>query len=299
MERVTGNRSGPTDIPFLRGHSDITGDPAKVLMQITEEELWRALMIKTLVLLDQRIDSEISDFEYVQFALASLGEEESLGQVVDKICMIKCFRKEYKIKGTPEEGAEFFDRFSLMCPGVFLAVDLIPPRLNCVGIFDFAAFRPKEQIQTDEQIRTFFGAHYYLMNSLYPNFHAIREGCEVVCECEGAGFECFDSSFTETAIDTLFKAYPMSLKKAMMLNSPTVVSFFWALWKRRFPWQASKWQLGAKLYPEELRINEFFYGAPSEEARRRLMIENVQRSLQIRKKNEDDFKFWKITQHWG
>ena len=87
------------------GTGRIEDDPT---MRITRTERERALEIKEAVEADHRL-TNLSDFEYAQYALST--GEESLERIRERVYIIQCFRDEYRLGDTIEEGILFFDQF--------------------------------------------------------------------------------------------------------------------------------------------------------------------------------------------
>ncbi|CAB9504841.1 expressed unknown protein [Seminavis robusta] len=266
----------------------IKSKPVDPLMLLSEQELARAVDIKASVEADARLQNR-SDFEYVQYALTA-ELEESLEQVLERIYLMQCFRQEYKIHDNAKEGAEVVHKLSLLCPGVWLAVEHVSQQQNYMLVLDFAKLLPKEQIKTDDDLRTYLAALYYLQNSVLPNFVAIREGWTIMCECEGAGFGSFDAEFFDKIMHHLFKAYPKNQKDVFILNSPSVVSLWWGLWKRILTKeQQERHHLGHQIQGFEGRRIDELYKIPTAEDGRQRMINNVYQYLQLRKRKEAEF----------
>ncbi|CAB9519164.1 expressed unknown protein [Seminavis robusta] len=265
----------------------IKSKPIDPLMQLTEMEIARAVIIKASVERDNRLQNR-SDFEYVQYALTNLNE--TVDQVLERVYLMQCFRQEYRINDTPEDGVEFIHKLSLMCPGLLLAVDPLPFQHNYTAAVDMAKFLPEEQIRTDEDLRVYMGGTYYQWNSLYPNFMAIRQGWTMVCECEGTTMASLDPELIEKLGHHLFKSYPKNQKNVFLLNTPTAINMWWALFKKFVPYdQKGKYHLGQQIEGFEGHRIDGLYKTPTEEAGRQKMISHVHEFLTIRKKNEADF----------
>ncbi|CAB9505645.1 expressed unknown protein [Seminavis robusta] len=265
----------------------IKSKPVDPLMQLSEAEIARAVNIKASVEQDDRIQNR-SDFEYVQYALTNLNE--TVEQVLERVYLVQCFRQEYRLNDTPEEGAEFLRKWSLMCPGLILAVDHLPIHKNYTVTIDMSKLLPKEQIKTDEDLRVYMAGHYYYWNSLYPNFMAIRQGWTWVVECEGTTMASLDPELIEKSGHHLFKSYPKNEKSIFVLNTSTTINIWWSLFKRFVPAdQRAKYHLGYQIEGFEGRRIDGLYKMPTEEAGRQRMISHVHEFLTLRKKNEAEF----------
>ncbi|CAB9519162.1 expressed unknown protein [Seminavis robusta] len=265
----------------------IKAKPIDPLMQLTREEIARAINVMANVEQDERIQNR-SDFEYVQYALTNLNE--TVEQVLERVYLMQCFRQEYKINNTPEEGANFLHNFSIMCPGLLLGVDHLPLQESYSVAIDIAKLLPKEQIRTDEDLRVYMAGHYYYWTSLYPNFMAIRQGFTMVCECEGTTMASFDPELFEKSGHHLFKSYPKKEKNVFVLNTSTVINMWWALFKRFLRAdQRGKYHLGYQVPGYEGRRIDGLYKMPTEEAGRQRMVSHVHEFLTLRKKNEIEF----------
>ncbi|CAB9531370.1 expressed unknown protein [Seminavis robusta] len=256
------------------------------LMEISQAELDRAMEIKAVFAQDERLREMPSDFMCVQYALCT--GDESLEILCDRAYLVQCFKEEYKIANTVEEGIDLFHQYTLLQPGNFLAMEYLPDEKNYFIIVDAAAFFPSA-IKTDDQVRTWIGSTFYWWQATLPDFQAIRNGWTQMFECMGASFDNFDAALTERAKD-LMKAYPKNQRVLYFLNSPTVVNIFWALWKRGLPEREAKsFVLGHSIPGWEGERIDSLYKQPTEEAAREKMILNVYDFLQLRMKNEREF----------
>ncbi|CAB9515744.1 expressed unknown protein [Seminavis robusta] len=276
-----------------QAQADKTGGEAhkeeQLTMLLTEEERNRALEIKAAVEADDRIRN-LSDFEYVHYALTRKSPEETMESLTHRVYMMQCFREEYRIQDTFEEGLELIHQYTQQQPGLVIDVQLLASSYNYLSVEDFAKFNPRA-VKTHEDYRIFTGGSFYMLQARQPNFAAIREGMPSMVECEGASFANFDSHVTERYQHEFFLHYPYKMKEVFLLNSPTVVNVFFALIKRFLSEETAKaFHLGHQVEGLEGQRIDTFYNTPT-----RNMIRKVLEALQIRYKNQEEFSLAQCT----
>ncbi|CAB9520735.1 expressed unknown protein [Seminavis robusta] len=257
-------------------------------MQLSVDEITRALRIKASILCDSRLKEE-SDFVCVQYALAAHAED-SLEEICHRIYLLQCARSEYQILDTVEQGVQLAHQYTLQHPGMWLDVSYMAATKNYCKIQDLAAFRPSEQIKTDEHRRIFLLGNYYMWNCLLPDFQAIREGWTYLSECDGVGSELLDPIATEIIMHHLWQGYPKNIKEMFFYNSPTVINIFWSLCKKFMPKHKERC-IHLDCNPEALsgiRLDALYKTPTKEEARVKL-IQTIGNQLQLRRQNEEKF----------
>lgn len=169
-------------------------DSAQNTMALTRAERDRALQIKAEVEASDHLDN-LSDFEYAHYAL-SLGSEP-MDKIFSRIYKMQCFRREYQINDTVEEGVCLMRELMLKQPGYILSVDFSPKYGTYIIILDMAVVDPSRFNTTIEELRVMMAGHYYLIKCVTANFQAIREGVVCISECDGMGSKNFDWQLTE------------------------------------------------------------------------------------------------------
>lgn len=238
-------------------------DPA---MTITSAELETARGIrkamedcdKTIYPLDLK---RWSEYDYAQQAIvctADLTDAESTKQLMERLYKLQCFREEYKIQDTVEEGVRMIQRLMEMMPGYLLSVDFAARYGSYIAVFDRAAFQPSK-LALPEDMRTFLGAQYYIFQCLSTNLKAVRSGVVFITECQGMTSSNWNMQVEEEFISHLFGHYPFIHKECLWLNTPTVANIAHGLVKSMMPGDfVANWRMGCKLDGFEGRIDSLF-----------------------------------------
>lgn len=277
--------------PALAQHNEGIKINDPVTMALTAIEVQRARAIKDAVEADPELQN-LSDFEYVQHALTHLTNDGDipLSKVTTYILGMQTFREHYSVKDTPEEGAKYINNMTLDHPGAFLGIHYLPASGNCIAIIDWAALFPGK-VQTQQQWETFLVGCYYRFQSMSPTFLAIREGMASLFECQGIGWENFDSKFFEQLFAEVLLAYPKRHKEVFFINSPSVANIAFGLWKKYMTKNMKdNFHLGYQIHGlEGYRIDALFK-TPTEERARQAMIQKVKELLTVRYHHEKTYR---------
>jgi len=252
--------------PFFAASSGSTSKPVDPSMTLSAAELRRAREIKAAVEASDKIDTSepdatasssfgifgenvkcgrIAEYDYAQLAITSRHLEMDV--VVERAYKLQCFKKEYKIQDTLEEGLYLIHQLMQRFPGFVLSVDFAPRYGSYIFVYDYAAFFPG-CIKTLDDVRSFLGGLYYIYQCLSTNMRAIRSGVVFICECEGMEDENLDMRLEEKVVHELFGHYPFCFKECLWLNTPTVANIAYALLKKQVPPDfLATWRLGCKL----------------------------------------------------
>ncbi|CAB9515736.1 expressed unknown protein [Seminavis robusta] len=265
-------------------------------MELSHEEIDRALAIKAAVEADPSLDN-LSDYEYVQYALAHpASEERSVGTIVaEYVYAMQCFRREYRLTDSVEEGMHLFEQAAAQHPGFFLAVEYVSQSGNFIHIDDVAAFDPRKIVGWEER-RKILGGMYYRYQGVCSTLQAIRSGVAIMVECMGANFSNFDAHVHEQFMVELFRCYPKRHKEVLFLNSPTVINVAHSLWKKYLsPNMKNAFRLGYQIEGMEgQRIDELFK-TPSPEVAQQHMVQKMGRFLKLRYRNQKTFSLRAAT----
>ena len=181
-------------------------------MTLTPEETARAIEVKDMVESLDHINN-LTDMEYAQFALTSK-PDTCVDKIVDCIYKLQCFREEYRIQDTIEEGAQLMRELMLSQPGYILSVDFAPKFRTYIYVFDFAAFDPSK-IKSRHEWKVFMGGTFYIFKCLTTNLQAIREGVVFITECDGMQSGNFDWQLEEKFMHELMHNFPFRYKECV------------------------------------------------------------------------------------
>lgn len=265
--------------------------PDPLGMMLTGPEIRRAYVIKQAVELDEANNDihNLSDFEYVQYAL-TCEPEESLEFIVRKrIFTLQCFKEEYKVKESLEEGVTVFHQLTLTLPGLILALEKDQPNGNYVCIQDWSKLLIS-RVKSPDKLREFLVGHYYLYHAWNPDFRAMRLGVRNVFECEGTTFVNYDQTFFEVFMEHLYIGYPLKHQVQHFLHTPSVVNIVVGLCKRFFsPAFMDTLHIGEDLEGFDGQRIDVFFNVPTPELARQKLVQNVETSLRLRQQNQLSF----------
>jgi CRAL/TRIO domain len=257
-------------------------------MALSQEEIDRAMEIKTAIVSDPNLDN-LSDYEYVQYALALPASEEPMATVMEYAYAMQCFRQEYRITDTLEQGSELFRASLRQHPGFFLAIEYVSNPGNFIAIDDVAAFDPKV-LSGYEQRRIGMGGFYYRYQCVSSTFQAIRSGVAIMVECDGCSFSNFDAKVNEQFMVEFFRCYPKRHKEVLFLNSPTIINVAYSLWKKYMNNNMkTAFRLGYQIEGMEGQRIDALFTTPSPAIARQHMVQKVEQFLQLRYRNQKAF----------
>lgn len=285
MEAFTNDGS---DDPTTGGRPRVElGAPESSIL--TQDELERALELKSAAEKETSLEN-LSDFEYVQYAIAHpTAEGTSVETLLQHMHAMQCFRQEYKITDTAQEGLDLYQESTLQHPGLFLAVEYLSDSGNFITIDDWAGFFPA-QIRSNKNRRILMASLYYRYQVVCATFLAIRQGIAAMAECEGCGFHNLDANFHEAVMYELFQCYPKRHKEILFLNSPTVINVAHSLWKKYMTQDMKNaFRLGYQIQGMEGRRIDELFKMPTPEAARQTMLSNVKSFLELRYDNQKNF----------
>jgi hypothetical protein len=156
----------------------VVDDRRRMLLSDHERNL--AIHIKAAIAANPEIDS-ISDFMCAQLALI---DGENLQAATERAYHLQCFREEYGIMDTVEDGRKCFADYMHLFPKYHLHFTYYHQEGRYVMIFDNTHF-DSSLVKSEESLRCWLGGTYYTAVALCPDFEAIRKGVICVAECEG------------------------------------------------------------------------------------------------------------------
>jgi CRAL/TRIO domain len=277
---------------------EIVDDPS---MALNDDELRWARQIKDAIH-DTPHLRPISDMECAQWAIVTVGQQ-NLDEVLERVYRLQCFREQYNIgnitsstspltlEGILEEGVALIRTYiKEQQPGHLLTIDHMASQGHYLIVWDRAAFRPAK-VMCEDDWRVYQGCTYFIFLILSSNVRAIREGIALILECEGMGYQNYDSHFEERRTVELFGYYPFKTQEAFFLHTPTVAIF---LYKAVKPFVSAEFNSSVKLDAnvEGLggsRINTLFNSPTFDEAQDRLLI-RLRQYLEQRLRHQLNYK---------
>lgn len=149
---------------------------------LDDMELQRAYEIKAGIEEAENIRN-LSDFEYVHLAIACPPQED-LDKILERVYLLQCFRDEYHLSDTVEDGMDLIREFLEQQKGFMLSLDFSPSQGSYIMVSDFAKFNPSA-VQTPHDWKIRVAGLYYMFQCCCSRIRAIREGVVLISECEG------------------------------------------------------------------------------------------------------------------
>jgi CRAL/TRIO domain len=237
--------------------------------------------------------AKLTAFDFAQQSIVASGEETA-EDIADRLYKLQCFRDEYRIQDTAEEGVSLINQLMEIMPGYLLSVDFAPRYGSYIFVWDFAAFYPAK-VKEEKDLRILLGALYYICHCLSTDLKAVRSGVVFITECQGMSSENWDMRLEEQMQAELFCHYPIKHKECLWLNTPTIANIAYALMKPlvRRDFLAS-WRMGCKLDGYEGRIDSLFK-MPSPAIAQEQLLKRVEGFLTERARNVRNFE---LSERW-
>ena len=232
--------------------------------------------------------TKLHPYDFAQQAIVA-PSEDTVDDIADRLYKLQCFRDEYRIQDTVEEGVSLIHQLMEIMPGYLLSVDFAPRYGSYIFVWDFAAFHPA-RLKDQSNLRVFLGALYYICQCLSTNLKAVRSGVVFITECQGMSSHNWDMHLEQKMLAELFCHYPFKYKECLWLNTPTIANIAYALMKPlvRRDFLAS-WRLGCKLDGFEGRIDSLFK-MPTQAIAQEQLLKRVEGFLTERARNVRNFE---------
>ena len=230
----------------------------------------------------------LTAFDVAQQAIAATSEDTA-EDIAERLYKLQCFRDEYRIHDTVEEGVSLIHQLMEIMPGYLLSVDFAPRYGSYIFVWDFAAFYPSK-LKEEKDLRIFFGALYYIFQCLSSNLKAIRSGVVFITECQGMSSQNWDMHLEEKMLAELFSHYPFKCKECLWLNTPTIANIAYGLMKPLVRKDVlASWRMGCKLDGFEGRIDSLFK-MPTLAIAQEQLLKRVEGFLSERARNLSKFE---------
>jgi hypothetical protein len=149
-------------------------------MMISDHERSQAINIKAAIATNPEVDP-VSDFMCAQLALI---EGDNLEGAMARVYQLQCFREEYRILDTAEDGRKCFDDVVNLFPKVHLCLTYFDHDASYVMVYDNTQF-DASQLRSEENLRSWLGCMYYSSTLVCPDLESVRRGAIIIVECEG------------------------------------------------------------------------------------------------------------------
>lgn len=257
-------------------------------MELKQSEYDFAREIKRLVEATPHVQNLMMDFDYVCYAIAAANE--TLEQVLARIYTMQCFREQYRIQDTPEEGIDLiFQRMGTLQPYMLLEIDYIERNQSSFCVYDLAAHNPA-RIKTDHDLRVFLGGHYYIWHCQFTEFRSLRVGTTVLIECMDSNMDNFDFTLVRKLVHELIKCYPRGENAICFLHSTLVPSLMYNVMKDYLPDKTKNaYHLDYVIEGLEDQRIDRMYKQPTPEAAQARLIVKIRQYLEERYKNRANF----------
>ena len=196
------------------------------LFRLSDNEKRWALELKAAVEASDELDN-LSDLQYVQFALANKG---NLSKTLERVQGMQDFRHEYQIHDTWEEGMALINGLTTAHPFSILSVAYDDVTENYGLVYDRTRAR-FDHIRSQDEWRVALGAFYYLFNLLCPDPQSMRNGIFCIGECDG--FEHAQTSINKLRIiwDHLLAHLPVYFRSIKFFHTNVAANLSYSMLK--------------------------------------------------------------------
>jgi hypothetical protein len=149
-------------------------------MLLTQGERNLAINMKEAIAANPEVNP-VSDFMCAQLALIDGDDTE---RAIERLHHLQCFREEYGILDTAEDGIKCFTEYMNLFPRLHLCFTFHSEGGNYVMIYDNSQFE-SSHVRSEEHLRSWLGGNYYTCAVFNPDFESIRTGSVLVAECRG------------------------------------------------------------------------------------------------------------------
>jgi hypothetical protein len=149
-------------------------------MELSQQERSRAIRIKEAIASTEGI-APVTDFMCAQLALMDGDNTEA---AVHRVEHLQCFKEEYGLLDTLEDGRKCFEDYIAMQPRKILNFNFCNETGQYTLICDNAKL-DASQLNSEEGACVWVGGVYYLCQIFCPDFSAIRRGATIIYENEG------------------------------------------------------------------------------------------------------------------
>ena len=193
-------------------------------LQLSPEEREWALDIKDMIEMTPEANFSLPDFCCAHWALVL---QEDVAGAVRRAIRLQEFREEYDIRDTAQQGRQLIKNYMDLFPGAVLHLDLDtsigessrpggpedPGRQelgSMVFIHDAVKF-DSAKLDSEQKMRTFMGASYYMQQAYFMDCEAVRRGITVLGEYEGSGYaNKKDLKVVSRMFSELMSVYPIN-----------------------------------------------------------------------------------------
>jgi hypothetical protein len=153
-------------------------DPRR--MQLSARERALAIGIKEAIASTAEMDP-VSDFMCAQLALIDGDDTEA---ALQRVYHLQCLKEEYGIFDTVQDGKAILVEYVEMMPKTLLCFTYCKDTGQYIMMYDNTKF-DGSRMTSEKHVRIWMGAMYYTLQTLCPDFEAIRCGSTLVFENEG------------------------------------------------------------------------------------------------------------------
>ncbi|CAB9503119.1 expressed unknown protein [Seminavis robusta] len=252
-------------------------------MNLSEEERNLAINIKEAIAAAPDVDS-VSDFMCVQLALI---DGDNTDAAIERVHHLQCFREEYGILDSAQDGVKCFGDYMKLFPGFHLCFSYYHDSGSYVMIYDNTKFEVRE-VRSPERIHAWLGGSYYTCTIFCPDFEAIRNGTVLVVECEGYDWKTdMDFKSLKKVWSEVATVYPVCFDKVKYFNASSTMNVVVSMLKPFLPKHLrNNIEFGCQF---EQRLDALYLVPSMEEANQRLLA-RVDATLQRRYENERTFR---------
>ena len=199
----------------------------------THERAW-ALQIKAAVEAPSSGLRPVSDFEYAQYALVTLGRK-TLEEALEMMRATQLFQSEYQVDNSVDQGDSYIQAFMNLSPGSLLHLDLSPETGEGMIALDlrknWTLLMQRQGIDREKTWKTISLFWYYCLRASQPSLFTIREGIVWLFECHGFDWKNVDTASERRLYEELWGRYPWIPRTTRAYSTGPVANIFISLLK--------------------------------------------------------------------
>jgi hypothetical protein len=253
-------------------------------MELSARERDLAIHIKQAIANTADLDP-VSDFMCAQLALM---DGDNIEQALHRVHHLQCFKEEYGILDTVQDGTRCFEAYIDLFPRIHLSLAYCQESGEYVIIYDNTQFETS-RLNSEERLRTWLGGVFYTCHVVTPDFAAMRCGTTLVLENEGYIWNCDMQLFTclRRLWSEVTSVYPVHVKRLKYFHSGAAMNVLVAMLKPFLPKDLRENVETGCFFDQRL---DTIYLVPTLEDANLRFLNRVTQTLQRRYDNERAFR---------
>lgn len=199
---------------------------------ISDQERAWALHIKAAVEAPSSGLKPVSEFEYAQYAVVTIGRK-TLQETLEIMRATQLFQSEYQVDHSSDQGDSYIESFINLAPGSLLHLDLSPDTEEGMIALDvsknWTQLLQRKGINQEMTWKLISLFWYYCLRASQPSLYTIREGIVWLFECHGFDWKNIDITSERRLYEELWGRYPWIPRTVRVYSANPVATVFMSL----------------------------------------------------------------------